>query len=219
MATRNILVLAGLAATVMTAGAIATPAMADVVDYTLNTANISGTAPFGTVEVNLIGGLNTNEAVITFTANTAGGYYFFGMGSAAVNSDGAATISNITGDTSGTYSVGSPGHEDGFGSFSNRVDTTDGFKDRSSTISFDLTLVTGTWTDAAAVLTDNGNGYLAAAQFGECNSTTKCTGFSNTGYAAGGPATPVPEPPSLALLGTALVGLGLVGFVRRRRCL
>lgn len=215
----------GLAAIALGAGFMVAPAKADVISYTLSVANssIPGPAPYGTVSVDLF---SSDEALITFTSNAAGGYYFLDSGSAGVNANGAATTSNITGNAgagascptggSACYSDGGAGTEDGFGSFSNTINTTDGFDNKSSLISFDLTLTSGTWADAAAVLTDNTTGYLAAAHIGQCNSATDCTAFSNTGYAANGPSTtPVPEPAAIALFGIALFGLGMIQWRRK----
>jgi hypothetical protein len=132
------LVIGSILSVAMAIGAAATT-------YDLNVQNgkVPGIGPYGTVNVILD---TATEATITFTSDIALGYYFLSNGSVTVNSNGPAKIQTsppITGDSGGTYSDGGSGQEDGFGKFSNTVNTSDGFGDRSSMISFNLTLNTG----------------------------------------------------------------------------
>jgi hypothetical protein len=205
---------AGLMIGAILSVAMATGAAATTYELNIQNLKVPGMGPYGTVNVILD---TATEATITFTSDTALGYYFLGNGSVAVNSNGPAEIQTpppITGDSAGTYSDGGSGQEDGFGKFSNTVNTSDGFGDRSSMISFNLTLNSGTWASADSVLIDNAKGFLAAAHVGGCD-PTGCTSFLSTGFAGNGDAPgTIPEPSTWAML---VAGLGLIGALGWRR--
>ena len=86
-----------------------------------------------------------------------------------------------------------------------------------STITIDLSLASGTWANAAAVLTPTtahvasiyGHGFEAETSFGTQDAGLIAPGGSGTGT--------VPEPGTLALLATALIGFGWYCGSRRAR--
>jgi hypothetical protein len=204
----------------------AQPAKADMITYDLLNGNSAlqltppdtGPTGFATITVDL---QNPTTAVITFNSTVNGPYanLFGDGGSAGLNVNGGFSIDSITGTAAAgfqqaTYSSGGAGNEDGFGSFNLTVNSNDGFGHCSTQIVISLT---GSWTDAADVLTANAGGSVAAAHiFVTADPANPANGAINTGFAATGLDTPeVPDGGSTLIM----LGCALVGVAKARACL
>lgn len=197
----------------------AQPASADQITYSLGIANFSGyPAPFGSATVTWN---TTTTATIEFDANSTAlyQYLFGGTGSVAVNvnatswSLGTVTGSNPTGFGPTSYSNGGSGNEDGFGSFNQQIKSgQNAYTDASTKIVFGLTDTSGTWANAASVLSPNGSGYVVAAHIYIAGNPASPTDAAFlTGFAVDGGSTSVPDGGStVALLGVAMLGIGSV---------
>jgi hypothetical protein len=205
---------------------VGSSAKADTITYSLDMGNpaISGFAgPYVSVLVDRTSG---TTADITFTSLSSGSETFLTAdgGTVAVNVNATSwTLSSIlgvnvgTGFTPGPFSDGGSGNEDGFGSFNQRIDGFDGFTHSTSSVSFTLTNLSGSWASVADVLTPNENGFVAAAHVfvASCSSAASCdagTGALATGFGTVG-AVPVPEPGTAGMLG---LGLTFLALARRR---
>ena len=176
---------------------------------TLTVPNSSslGTGPFGTVDVTL---LSSTVAQITFTANTAGGFFFIDTGAAGVQLSAAATPTFVSESILDFKNFTFGRNEDGFGTFTINLNDKSASV-QESTIVFDVTINSGTWASADSVLAFNSNGFDAAAHIIATLATDTPTGFVGEG------AGHVPDGGTTAmLLGAGLSGLGLVRrFVKR----
>jgi hypothetical protein len=170
----------------------------------LDTGNsaISGfPGPYGMVTVTLSG----QVATITFTSNTAGGFMFIDHAAAAVEVNSTSFTEAIGTDTQ--FKEFGSGNVDGFGDFNLFVTNKDGSASAVSTISFTVTNtdLSNLWGSASDVLTNNANGFDAAAHI-------SVNGGVATGYAGeNGGNGHVPDSGATAmLLGSALAGLGVM---------
>lgn len=201
-------------------------AKADSVGFDLSVGNsaISGfTGPYVHVTVTTAGN-NSNTASVTFTSLTNGSVAFL-MGNGRsfdLNTNGAATVSGPTftqgvgvGFTMSGFStpvvssLNGSGQVDGFGVLNNVNTMMGGFQSAFSQVAFTLTKNSGTWANAASVLSANlQNVFLAAHIF--VATITNGTVFQAPGALATGYAATPDGGTTVMLLGVALGGLGMV---------
>jgi hypothetical protein len=183
-------------------------------------ADIAGyPAPYGTVDVNLV---DATTADVTFTAGAVGIYKYFFIATSAADVNVNATtwsFSNLTGN-GGALSSGGSGNVDGHGIFNQTFNQFDGFGQPSTTISFRLTDLSGTWASSDNVLAANASGHFVAAHIAVCDTSANPTcnsdlGAVATGFATNGARGVIPEPASWGLMLVGFFGAG--ALIRSRR--
>lgn len=187
-------------------------ASADSITETIglpDTAIAGFPGPYATVTITVTSGVATVE----FKSLTNAGFtYLMGDSSAAALnlSQTGITASGFSwtgGNATTAFTNGGAGQVNSFGNFNLTLNDFDGFTRAVSDLQFTLS---GTWTNAASVLAPNDDGFNAAIHV--FPSGNDCSGACATGFATNG--TPIPEPASMALMGTFL--LGAYGVLRRK---
>jgi hypothetical protein len=208
---KKTILFVGIAILLMFSVAQATPFTFDL--SVPNSALSPYSGPYANVSIDL-----TSATTATITVMGYSGYFLGSEDILALNTVGSATASGFSFDAnpnSGNdldtkvIGIGS-GNVSDFGNFSLALHAFDGYPWSTPWFSFTLTKTSGTWADAASVLTLNSDGFLAA---GHIYVNGGPSGALVTGFAGNG-IPQVPEPSALLLLGSGLLGFAL--YNRRR---